>query len=254
VDRTQLAEDLPPALVRTGHLDRARTFRDNKVKPTAQWRRAKGGDVAQSWLALLVALVGVVGTLSAALVTQVRADRVKRLEIDTLRAQHAEDRAHAERMRTLELADAHEQRAEARRAEARVRLRACYVAFNAAARQYQTAQVNVVHALRAGTDVTDMADVNEYVVEALEEARTAFRANYAEAQMQLPGPVLEAASAVSRRLNDHYGVLKMSLAETPRAPAPPDCEQRVQSAWVVLTELRRTMRRDLRIDIDDAAP
>ncbi|MFG2784416.1 hypothetical protein ACGFY7_42145 [Streptomyces prunicolor] len=196
-----------------------------------------------------MALVGVVGTLSAALVTQVRADRVKRLEIDTLRGQHAEDRAHAERMRTLELADAHEQRAEARRADARARLRACYVAFNAAARQYQTAQVNVVHALRAGTDVTD---VNEYVVEALEEARTAFRASYAEAQMQLPGPVLAAASAVSRRLNDHYGVLKKSLAETPRAPAPPDCEQRVQSAWVVLTELRRTMRRDLRID--DAAP
>ncbi|MGW0829754.1 hypothetical protein [Streptomyces prunicolor] len=204
--------------------------------------------MAQSWLALLVALVGVVGTLSAALVTQVRADRVKRLEIDTLRGQHAEDRAHAERMRTLELADAHEQRAEARQAEARARLRACYVAFNAAARQYQTAQVNVVHALRAGTDVT----VSEYVLSALEEARTVFRASYAEAQMQLPGPVLAAASAVSRRLNDHYGVLKKSLAETPRAPVPPDCEQRVQSAWVVLTELRRTMRRDLRID--DAAP
>lgn len=210
--------------------------------------------MAQSWLALLVALVGVVGTLSAALVTQVRADRVKRLEIDTLRGQHAEDRAHAERIRALELADAHEQRAEARRAEARARLRACYVAFNAAARQYQTAQVNVVHALRADTDVTGVTGVNEYVVEALEEARTAFRASYAEAQMQLPGPVLEAASAVSRRLNDHYGVLKKSLAETPRAPAPPECEQRVQSAWVVLTELRRTMRRDLRIDIDDAGP
>lgn len=216
--------------------------------------------MAQSWLALLVALVGVVGTLSAALVTQVRADRVKRLEIDTLRGQHAEDRAHAERLRALELADAHEQRAEARRAEARARLRACYVAFNAAARQYQTAQVNVVHALRAGTDATGVMGVmgvmgvNEYVVEALEEARTAFRASYAEAQMQLPGPVLEAASAVSRRLNDHYGVLKKSLAETPRAPAPPECEQRVQSAWVVLTELRRTMRRDLRIDIDDAGP
>lgn len=213
--------------------------------------------MAQSWLALLVALVGVVGTLSAALVTQVRADRVKRLEIDTLRGQHAEDRAHAERIRALELADAHEQRAEARRAEARARLRACYVAFNAAARQYQTAQVNVVHALRTGTDATDsmgVTGVNEYVVEALEEARTAFRASYAEAQMQLPGPVLEAASAVSRRLNDHYGVLKKSLAETPRAPAPPECEQRVQSAWVVLTELRRTMRRDLRIDIDDAGP
>ncbi|MFJ9892758.1 hypothetical protein ACIQPR_05435 [Streptomyces sp. NPDC091280] len=197
--------------------------------------------MTQSWLALLVALVGVGGTLSAALVTQVRADRVKRLEIDTLRGQHAADRAHAERMRALELADAHEQRAEARRAEAHARLRSCYVSFNAAARQYQTTQVNVVHALRTGTDVTSH-------VEAMDEARTAFRASYAEAQMLLPGSVLEAASAVSRRLNDHYGVLKKSLSDVSRPPAPPECGQRVQSAWTMLTELRRTMRRDLRID------
>ncbi|MGW3101646.1 hypothetical protein [Streptomyces sp. NPDC001100] len=201
--------------------------------------------MAQSWLALLVALVGVVGTLSAALVTQVRADRVKRLEIDTLRGQHAEDRAHEERMRALEVADAHEQRDEARRAEERARLRACYVAFNAAARQYQTTQINVLHVLRTGTDVNDC-------VMAMEEARTVFRVSYAEAQMLLPDPVLDAASVVSRRLNEHYGALKKALADAPRAPAPPECEQRIQSAWVMLSALRRTMRRDLRVD--DAAP
>jgi hypothetical protein len=193
----------------------------------------------------LAAVVGVVGTLSAALVTQVRADRVKRLEIESLRAQHAEDRSHAERMRALELADAREQQAEARLAEARARLRACYVALNTAARQYQTAQISVLHGLRAG------AGANE-CLEALEEARTAFRASYAEAQMLLPGPVLDAASAVSRRLNEGYGAVKRSLAEAPRTPVPPECEQLVQSTWVMLSELRRTMRRDLRVD--DAAP
>ncbi|MEU9349076.1 hypothetical protein AB0D74_48550 [Streptomyces sp. NPDC048278] len=189
--------------------------------------------------------MGVLGTLSGALVTQVRADRIKRLEIEALRGQHAEDRAHDERMRALELADARELWAEGHRAEARARLRACYVTFNTAARQYQTAQISVVHGLRVGTGVTECD-------EALEEARTVFRASYAEAQMLLPDPVLDAASAVSRRLNDGYGVLKRLLADTPRAPAPPECEQRVQSAWVVLAELRRTMRRDLRID--DTAP
>ncbi|MFJ4467874.1 hypothetical protein ACIP2X_10420 [Streptomyces sp. NPDC089424] len=197
--------------------------------------------MAQTWLPLLVAIVGVLGTLCAALVTQVRADRVKRLEIDALRGQHAEDRAHDERMRALELADAREQRAEAHRAEARARLRACYVTFNTAARQYQTAQISLLHGLRAG------AGVDEHV-EALEEARTLFRASYAEAQMLLPGPVLDNASTASRKLNDGYGALKRSLAQTPRTPVSSECEQQVQSAWVVLAELRRTMRRDLGAD------
>ncbi|WP_240203327.1 hypothetical protein [Streptomyces actuosus] len=177
--------------------------------------------------------------------TQIRADRVKLLEIDSLRGQHAEDRAHDERMRALELADAREQRAAAHRAEAHARLRACCIAFNTAARHYQTAQISVLHGLRAGVGVNEC-------VEALEEARTAFRASYAEAQMLLPDPVLAAASEVSRRLNDDYGALKRSLTDAPRNPAPPECEQRVQSAWTVLTDLRRTMRRDLRID--DPAP
>ncbi|MCH0565772.1 MULTISPECIES: hypothetical protein [unclassified Streptomyces] len=201
--------------------------------------------MAQTWLPLLVAVVGVVGTLSAALVTQVRADRVKLMEIDSLRGQRAEDRAHDERMRALELADAREQRAASHRAEARARLRACYVAFNTAARHYQTAQISVLHGLRAGAGIDEHA-------EALEEARTAFRASYAEAQMLLPGPVLDAASAVSRRLNDDYGALKRSLVDAPCTPAPSECEERVQAAWAVLAELRRTMRRDL--SIDDAAP
>ncbi|MFF7236410.1 hypothetical protein [Streptomyces collinus] len=200
--------------------------------------------MTETWGSLTVAAVGVLGTLGAALLTQVRADRAKRLELEAAVRQRLEDRAHDQRMRDADRAEAREQRNAARLTEAQDRLRVCYISFNTAARQYQTAQVNVVHALRDGTPADECA-------EELETCRTAFRASYAEAQMLVPGPVLDAASGTSRRLNEGYGELRHLLAA---APGTVDrerlrrCERRVQAVWAQLSALRRAMRRDLGVD------
>ncbi|MFE0515042.1 hypothetical protein [Streptomyces sp. NPDC058964] len=190
--------------------------------------------MGETWGPLLVAVVGVLGTLGAALVTQVRADRIKLVELDTMRRQQLEDRAHAERTRTVE-------RAEARELENLERRRACYISFNTAARQYQTAQVGLVHAMKSRTDV-------DGCLERLEACRTAFRACYAEAQMLVPAAVLETAAVVSRRLNGGYGLLKQLLAASaPDDRTARDCEERVRTAWGLLSALREEMRRDLGI-------
>ncbi|KND46361.1 MULTISPECIES: hypothetical protein [Streptomyces] len=195
--------------------------------------------MGDAWVALAVASVGVVGTLGAALLTQSRADRTKRLELHALARQQCEERAHAERVRRAELSAA-------RGRELLDLRRACYIALNTAARQYQTAQVNLWHALQEGAGV-------DACLQELEERRSAHRESYAEAQMVVPAAVLAAAGTVSRRLNSGYGVLKKALAGPSVDGTALDAfEPELRSAWTLLADMRHTMRRDL--GVDDLGP
>ncbi|MFI8824693.1 hypothetical protein [Streptomyces sp. NPDC053431] len=199
--------------------------------------------MGESWVALVVAVVGVVGTLGAALLTQSRADRTKRRELAAAAEQQREDRRHAEAVR----------RAERDEARARERLelrRGCYIALNTAARQYQIAQVNVAHALRA------QGDPGGRLAE-LEERRIAFRTTYAEAQMIVPDVVLSSAREVSHWLNGGYGSLKRLVAAGDDTPTEQDFErfqERVDRGWSLLARMRGVMRRDLAIDDEDEEP
>ncbi|ULR48850.1 hypothetical protein [Streptomyces deccanensis] len=191
--------------------------------------------MGEAWVALAVATVGVVGTLGAALLTQSRADRTKRLELQALARQQGEEREHAERLRRAELSAAQvRERHELRRA--------CCVALNTAARQYQTAQVNLWHALRDDSGVDDCAD-------RLDERRVAHREAYAEAQLILPTPVLVSAGAASRQLNSGYGTLRKLVAAVPVDAATLDAfDPEVRKAWALLADMRQEMRRDLGVD------
>ncbi|GAQ64345.1 hypothetical protein [Streptomyces scabiei] len=195
--------------------------------------------MGDTWAALAVAAVGVVGTLGAALLTQSRADRTKRLELQALARQQGEERAHGERVRRAELSAA-------RGRELLDLRRACYIALNTAARQYQTAQVNLWHALKEGAGV-------EECLHQLDERRCAHRETYAEAQMIVPAAVLAAAGTVSRQLNSGYGTLKKALAgSSVDAAALEAFEPQMRSAWTLLSDMRHTMRRDL--GVDDPGP
>lgn len=201
--------------------------------------------VGDAWVALAVAAVGVVGTLGAALLTQSRADRAKRLELDALAQQQREEREHAERVRRAELS------ADRRRELLDLR-RACCIALNTAARQYQTAQVNLWHAVRDGSAVDACA-------QQLEERRSAHRESYAEAQMIVPTTVLVSAAAVSKQLNKGYGTLKKALAEPSvhGGPALDAFEPELRAVWTSLSDMRHVMRRDLGVDdpgVDDLGP
>ncbi|MEU3004706.1 hypothetical protein [Streptomyces sp. NPDC007020] len=175
------------------------------------------------------------GTLGAAQLTQSRADRTKRLELQTLTLQQREDRGHAERVRQAE-AD------EARRGELITQRRACYITLNTVSRQYQTAEINLMYALRTGIDA-------EACLEQMEARRAAHRDSYAEAQMIVPSAVLAAASAASRQLNRGYGTLKQLIASRPLDEAALDeFAAEAETAWSLLSQMRHAMRRDLGVD------
>ncbi|MER6529075.1 hypothetical protein [Streptomyces sp. NPDC001508] len=188
--------------------------------------------MGEGWSALVVALVGVGGTLGAALLTQSRADRTKRMELEAAHAQRREELRHAEELRQAERAE--------QKAQALVELlRSCYTSLNTASRQYMTVQVNLLHALRNDTGVG-------LCLEQLEAGRAAQRDSYAQAEMVVPDEVLAAATAAGHRLNSGYALLKRVSATTPY-----DQEELsafaagVDDSWRQLALMQHRMRQDL---------
>ncbi|TWV58089.1 hypothetical protein FRZ03_01405 [Streptomyces misionensis] len=162
----------------------------------------------------VVAVVGVVGTLLSALLTQRAAERSRR---------HEQERA---------------ERARARERQASERL-ACYVALNTAARQYLAALTDQLHALSRTEDPGA-------VRRRLTEARDVHRDVYAEAQMRLPDPVLVLAGEVTHALGALYGRLRRLDDGVPRPGDSLDAAQaEIDALWERLRELRRGMRADL---------
>ncbi|WP_329356717.1 hypothetical protein [Streptomyces anulatus] len=193
--------------------------------------------MGQAWGALAVAIVGVIGTLGAALLTQRRADSLKRHELEALARQQREGRDHADRVRQEEA------RVQVHRDLTDLR-RACYISLNTTARQYQTAQINLLHALRNQDDAEVQA-----CAEQLEERRLAMRDSYAEAQMIVPPAVLADARSASRQLNDTYGQLKGLLKATHVTEGDLQrIEADTELSWALLSDLRGTMRGDLGVD------
>ncbi|MFG2881610.1 hypothetical protein ACGFYV_04680 [Streptomyces sp. NPDC048297] len=163
---------------------------------------------------LLVAVVGVVGTLLSALLTQRAADRSRQREQER-----------AEQVR-------------ARRGEAQ-ELRSCYVALNTSARQYLAALTDHVHALGHEGDLRS-------VRQRLTEARDQHRDAYAEAQMRVPERVLELAGGLSRDLGAVYGMVRRLDDGVPRAGDSAAAVQRsIHALWGGLREMRGAMRADL---------
>ncbi|MGW0345933.1 hypothetical protein ACWDX8_04880 [Streptomyces anthocyanicus] len=155
------------------------------------------------------------------------------MEVEAAAAQRREERDHAEALQEAER--------DRVRAEQSVLLRrTCYITLNTAARQYLTAQVDVLHALRNDTGIDDS-------LAQLEIRRTAMRESYAEAQLIAPRPVMDVAGAASRRLNAAYGELKR-IAVFRQAEDLDAFEEGVDRSWAHLSEMRQEMRSDLKVD------
>jgi hypothetical protein len=179
--------------------------------------------LSASTSALVIALLGIVGTLTSALLTQRSAHSSKMRELEQADRQHREERAYQTKQATIESR------------------RTCYVALNIAARLHQTALTNYFVAIRAGV-------VSDEIRADVEELRRDHRARHAEAQMLVPNPVLIAAGTVNSHLGNLYGTLRrLDLG----SPEPGESieggeEMRVES-WNLLAEMRTVMRRDLGI-------
>lgn len=170
--------------------------------------------------AMITAVVGVLGTLLAPLVTQRIATR-----------QRAEERKEVANTRAFE------------------ERRAAYTAMNRTSRQFSTLLKDALHRLRDGL-YTDTER------EAVEAARLEYRDRYAEAQMIVPGVILEASRKVNRVLSDVDGALKRLDRGTARPEETAESTLRYLTARgdALLTSMRRRMRVDLGIEDQSAIP
>ncbi|MFF3264885.1 hypothetical protein ACFYWO_37710 [Streptomyces sp. NPDC002932] len=171
--------------------------------------------------ALLVAVVGVVGTLMSALLTQRAADR----------------------SRQRELARAGEMRDRLAQAQG---LWSCYVALNTSGRHYLAALTDQLRALGREAELPS-------VRQRLTTARDQHREVYAEAQMRLSDRVLDHAGAVSHGLGAVYGMVRRLDDGLPRpGDSTEAAHEGIEALWVRLREMRREMRADLGVSRSDS--
>lgn len=231
--------DTGPAVIRRSVASSAEIVRSHGACSGATGREPsrheRNEHVSGDWSAVVAAVVGVVGTLGAAFVTQSRADRTRRMELEAAHAQRREERRHAEELLRAERAE--------QKAQSLMDLhRSCYISLNTSMRQYMTAQVNLLHALQEGIGV-------DLCLEQLEACRIAQRDSFAEAEMVVPDEVLTAATAAGHRLNTGYGLLKRVSVTSP-------CDQEelnafaagVDEAWGQLSLMQKRMRQALGIE------
>lgn len=172
---------------------------------------------------LFVAMVGVVGTLLAPLLSQ-RA-QARALEADFDRQQQA---ARAQWQREQDQAELEHRRS-------------CYVAANAAFRRYRVQLMNHLWNVHR-------AEVDDRVSQELEEARQAHHLAFAEAQMIASASVLDHLDEVAIALSEGYRKAK-DLEEG--HPGPDGSFEEVEAylrwLWERWKEMRDAMRADLGI-------
>jgi hypothetical protein len=170
-------------------------------------------------LALVIAIVGVLGTLASALLTQTLSLRAKRLEIDEQRRQRLEQRNE-----------------ERQRRDFKDRRDSC-TALNMEGRRFRQALKNYLF------------EGEEKRGAELDAARQAFTNRYGEAQMILSDTVLKFAGVASGRLAEAYGKVK-ATQQSGSVQIWPSDRERLESflnreVASSLRQLRYAMRRDL---------
>ncbi len=172
---------------------------------------------------IAVAVLGIGGTLTSALLTQRGANRARLRELEHAKQLRDEEREYTARQAQL---------------EAR---RACYATLNAGCRDYITAMTNFLHALRAH-------EVTDELRSELDRARRDHRLRHGEAQMMLPDPVMAAASTVNRGLGDLYGLLKrLDKSVAGHGESVDTARESMRGLWDALWRMRHVMRVDLGI-------
>ncbi|WP_157977440.1 hypothetical protein [Streptomyces triticisoli] len=143
-------------------------------------------------ISVIVAIVGVGGTLASAVITQVLAQRAELRRLEREERVRAAERQAAEDQRKID------------------QLRSCYVQLNAHDRHYRDAMLAYAYALKSGPGRAEAAEVTG--------ARRTQRDTRAEAQLVASDPVLRIESQVNTRLSIAYRRL-MEVADEPDSPA-----------------------------------
>ncbi|MFF2148510.1 hypothetical protein [Kitasatospora sp. NPDC058190] len=175
-------------------------------------------------ITLVVAVFGVTGTLLAPMLAQ--------------RAQARASQHDFERQQSA----ARTQWDREQRQESLAQRRACYVATNAAYRRYRVAIMNFLWCSHQGT-------VTEQERDALEQARHAHHAAFAEAQMIASRPVLDQLDVVTQALSEAY---RKTLCLHEGNPDPDGSFDEIRDylkwLWERWEEMRGVMRVDLGVE------
>lgn len=177
---------------------------------------------------VVVAVLGVAGTLSSPLLTQWVGNRAKRQEFELEAQRRQEDRHEDSRRSVLQ--------------ERRV----IYAQLNTAARQYEQA---IYAYLRVISEVVPTPEQRAELM----EARESFRELYSDAQMIIPDKVLAAAMEVSAGLGEAYGKARRLEQRLSSGGAADDPEETIETAraycrgdvYRLIINLRELMRQDL---------
>jgi hypothetical protein len=171
--------------------------------------------------AILIAAVGVIGTLLSGLVSQQMSARTRRRDFEMQKSQRQEDRLHDQRQLTL------------------AAKRSSYVAVMENARRFRHELVSYLYERTRGT--TDSASDAE-----LRAARRAFVAAFAEAQLTASPPVLAMIEPFNLGLSQAYRDIKqLEDADTAPKGAVAELEDFLGSVWSHWDDMRAAMRRDL---------
>ncbi|AYV25496.1 hypothetical protein EES41_01960 [Streptomyces sp. ADI95-16] len=183
--------------------------------PEPWWGRERDHVAGADLTAMVVAAVGVTGTMVAPLLAQWarRKELTEAAERAELRLQQDRDEGDLQRRRDL------------------------YAVLNSAARAYRTAGYDLVFALKRGEGVDESA---------LEAARSFYLDQYAQVQMVLPGRALNIASEVNHCLSLGYRLVRMLPAHAGHQDAWSRTEtwfgtQLAEAVWL----LRHALREDL---------
>ncbi|AGK76250.1 hypothetical protein SFUL_1278 [Streptomyces microflavus DSM 40593] len=184
-----------------------------------------GGEMNTGTVALLVAVVGVAGTLLAPVTTAWVSSRSRRQEFELQQRSELTKRHMDDEQANLE------------------RLRDTYVALNSGARRYRFRMMEDLYAIRSGTAPDPATEV----------ARVEFQDTYAKAQMLVPDDVLRRCQAVRVALADARKLL------IPLAGDAGDDQQKWQEAhtflmemWEAILAMQRAMRQDLGISTTES--
>ncbi|MGI5352700.1 hypothetical protein ACQEU8_31640 [Streptomyces sp. CA-250714] len=176
---------------------------------------------------IVIAVLGIGGTLAAAVITQRGADRARARELEHARQLQQDEREYATRQAQL---------------EAR---RTCYATLSAGTRDLANVMSKFLHAL-------ERREVTDELRSDLDRARREHRMRHAEAQMVLPDSVAEAASTANRHLGGLYGLLmRLDGGTAQQGENLAAARESMDKLWDPLWRMRHLMRVDLGVTDQD---
>lgn len=184
----------------------------------------RGGCVSADTSAVLIATVGVLGTLGAPIVSQWLATRTKRVDFEMRKSERLDD---------FRLTQGQTDAANKR---------ACYIAFMVNARRYRLGVTNYLDKVKVGA--VDKAERDE-----LGAARRAYLESFAEIQLTASLQALAAIQPFNDGLSEAYRAAKQFENQGPKpGGSVEEVKAFLDKLWDQWNDMREAMRNDLGVE------